>query len=455
MDIIYPKKVLPTLFKNSLNYISDDEINSFKHFSEDLIKLKRDEYKKIIMAMRQYYNSIFLVNLNIDLAYTSFVAIIESLTQKLDEYTPIWEDYPEKARKSLDKVLQRLEENDSEEIKNLLLEYSHNKLASRYFNFCKDAVELDYYMEYAMDIKYPCTHIEIEDAIRNSYKVRSKYIHELENLPIEFTWNYEREICSIKGKSYFTFEGIVRFIRYLIIKLVNKLEKVSKENIDYFDELPGTHTASLIDDFAPQHWISNEQLYNIELSVSYLNGLLSIISSGRFEKEKRLPNLVGVCDKVEKLLKGINNNEKKQLPLIMLYAVYNKLVVEESRSKNYVNVIEKYRDLIEKPSIESLSYYLVSGNYIPWGIEKIIEIYDAYEKTRNKKGSIELGGTNETILLTTIINNYSEIDEDLYKKYLSKLVGIHPGNKYISSIFNNFVENQNMGKIQLEKIYGI
>ena len=139
----------------------------------------------------------------------------------------------------------------------------------------------------------------------------------------------------------------------------------------------------------------------------------------------------------------------------MLYAVYNKLVVEESRSKNYVNVIEKYRDLIEKPSIESLSYYLVSGNYIPWGIEKIIEIYDAYEKTRNKKGSIELGGTNETILLTTIINNYSEIDEDLYKKYLSKLVGIHPGNKYISSIFNNFVENQNMGKIQLEKIYGI
>ena len=129
--------------------------------------------------------------------------------------------------------------------------------------------------------------------------------------------------------------------------------------------------------------------------------------------------------------------------------------MEESRSKNYVNVIEKYRDLIEKPSIESLSYYLVSGNYIPWGIEKIIEIYDAYEKTRNKKGSIELGGTNETILLTTIINNYSEIDEDLYKKYLSKLVGIHPGNKYISSIFNNFVENQNMGKIQLEKIYGI
>lgn len=453
-DLLYPKKVCPFMFDKEKEQEKDwqFEIKEFNMFFKKLLGLNQQTYKKIITSINQFYNSSLLINLDIDLAYTSFVAIIEALTQKLDEYQSKWEDYYEECRTKLDLLFEEIDRNKADDIKSTLLEFSHNKLANRYYNFCSNIVEIDYYTTDAVNIKHPCNERQLSKAIKNSYNLRSGYIHELKKLPQQFSWTYELEVCSLENNIYFTLQGIIRFTRYVICKLILKSEKVELNDQVYDDTEPGVFYVPVIEYVHPNHWIEDKSMFSLQTSIKYLNGLLEIYAENLIANKKVLPHLKEVCGEIEKLIKGISGNEKK-LPLVVFYKLYNDKIISESKNENSDSFNKLYDELLKIPSIVTMSYYLTFGIDFPWDIETSINLFNEYDKKFNRKNSVRLPVLHESILLIQIINNYVDKEDEKYEYYLTKLIGIHPGNKFLSEFYAKYKTNLTKETLTIEKIY--
>lgn len=448
-DVEYPKKICPILFDSKS--VLNDEIIRFNNWIKKLMELDNKKYNSINRSIIQFYNSILLINNSSELAYTSFVAIIESLTQKEDEYNSTWDDYYKPCKERLDDIFLEVDSNISDKIKNTLIKYSHNKLANRYLNFCLNMIDNDYFTEDAIGVNNPCKAREVRVAIINSYDLRSRYIHELEHFPKEFQWTYELETIGLFNNYYFTLSGMVRFVRYIIIKfIISKSYDNDKEEV-VVDEEPGVFYVPMIECVHPNAWIHDSEMYSLKTSIKYLNGLLSIYEECFKKNQYILPNLISVCDEIEKQIKGINSNDKKY-PLVIFYKLYNDFMKKEFRSENYDAFNNKYGSIIQDINIINLAYFLAGDINIPWQKDELLKLFKIYDKQFNHKNSIQLPVTYESILIIRLIELLNADEKEDYKYLLEKLIGINSGNEYLSTVYKEFIIENKLIKIEFEKI---
>lgn len=448
-DIEYPQKICSVLFSNK--NILKDEIVEYNNWIKKLMELDNKKYNSIRRSIIQFYNSILLINISSELAYTSFVAIIESLTQKEDEYTSIWDDYYKPCKENLDNILLEVDGEISEKIKDTLIKYSHNKLANRYLNFSLNMIDNNYFTEDAIGISNPCKSRELRDAIKNSYDLRSRYIHELEHFPEEFQWTYGLEVIGFFNNYYFTLSGMVRFVRYIIIKFITSNHSYDDKKIEILDDEPGVFLVPVMEYVHPSAWIHDSEMYSLKTSMKYLNGLLSIYDECFKNNKNILPNLISVCNEIEKQIKGINSNDKKY-PLIVFYKLYNDFMKKEFQNQNYDTFNNKYGSLIQDINIINLTYFLVTGIKVPWQKDELLNLFKIYDKQFNHKNSIQLPVTYESRLIIILIELLNDDEKEEYKYLLEKLIGINSGNKYLSTVYKEFIVENKLIKIEFEKI---
>jgi hypothetical protein len=132
-----PSHVLRRTFDSDL-FLQEDEVDKVGHFVEQLVALNRTNFELSMRAIRQIVNASTRVADDPTLAYTMYVAALESLSSGVDPSEPSWTMLDNRKRRIIDAALAGVELLHAERIRSAILEAEQAGAARRFVTFVLD-----------------------------------------------------------------------------------------------------------------------------------------------------------------------------------------------------------------------------------------------------------------------------------------------------------------------------
>ena len=428
-----PSSFIPRVFDHTV-WLKQDELEPFIHFVNSLIALNRRVFLAAIRAIRTYVVALHRLPDDPELAYTLFVASIESLAQTFDNFQAEWTDYDNAKKKRIDAALVNADRDTKQRIRKALLETEHLLLARRFREFAIAHIGPDYFREETLNVEVPASRPDLEEALRSAYRIRSRFIHNLRELPRPLLISLMRgdTIC-VEGKTLFTFRGIARLARYVILEFIQRQPKVEKEKYDYRDERYGIVSVPL----APQYWIGKPNNLRLDSATKRFEGFLNQVSSC-FQKNKdaAITDLQPMLQRAEKLF--ASSNPKQRRSMLALYFLFNALIPNERRMPNLATIEHKYGTEIDAPSIEAMFVHLVLQVRPDWSLDTYQRLYDAYFEQRKKKDGLMVPRTLEAGIALELAERFRlECDFEAAIVFVGQAVECFPKHKPLQLIENS------------------
>ncbi|WP_190800326.1 hypothetical protein [Leptolyngbya sp. FACHB-261] len=396
-------------------------------FVSDLVSLDRHTYKAVMRAVRRYVNGLHRIADDLDLAYALLVASIESLGQDFDAFTPTWEDFEQRKRVALDRVLDRASTDVAADVRNVLLAHEHLALARRYREFALEHLSPSFFREEAVGEPSPVRRSDLPKALEQAYVFRSKYVHRLLELPRYITGVPSKvDTVRVEGKPTLTFHGLARIARHIISEFVARAPKCERETLDYRKELPNTFRAPL----AFTVWGNRSSSYDHKSARRYLGGFLQEVTPTLTSKPFTTVVPIDVrplVKKVETLVPSLARAEQR-LPLLTLYFLFHHYFSPTYHQPDYKQFFDKYIGDFASPSIESMLFHVLRDNKPEWTLEEFETLRCDYFKQRYTKNGLEVGATLEVALtLFSAEMHRREGHEEQARELVSEAVENLPG----------------------------
>lgn len=394
---------------NIVNRFFDSEIilkpNEESHlvaFIEHLIGLKREHYLGVMRAIRTYVTGMHRIADDLELAYTLIVASIESMAQDFDGHDSTWDDLDQRKRKLLDEALKEAEICTASKVKAAILEIEHTSLSKRFRTFATQNISESFFREEAEGLNNPIARSDLANGLKQAYVARSKYIHNLQQLPKLLTLgNLTSETIRIDSQTWFSLQGISRLARHAITEFVFKQPTVESEVYDYSLERSGIVMAPM----APQYWVGNADNIKRDSGAKRLEGFLQQFSQHLLSpKNSTITDLQPVLSKVESLLHQMKKHER--LPFVTLYFLFNGLLSEENRMKGIGDVEKRFIGELKDPSPESLVYHFLFEQVPGWELPVHRELIMTYFKARDNRGKIRIPRVFEAGVILALAERY-------------------------------------------------
>ncbi len=431
-----PRSFIPRVFDQQI-WCKDAELDVFVKFVDGLIALERKSFLAAMRAIRTYVVGLHRLADDLDLAYTLLVASIESLAQEFDEFQPEWGDYDGAKRRKIDAALADADENTSDRVRETLLEVEKVSLARRFREFAIAHIQSSYFREDALGVQNPVSRPDLDEALRGAYRLRSRYIHNLRELPGLLT------LGAIPGDTVreagatailLTFQGIARLARHVIFEFVNRQPKVVKEAYDYHLERSGIVQMTP----APQYWIGRTENLGLASGTKRLAGFLSQASSCFSNDEgATLTDLRPVLSEAEKLF--ASSSKEGRRPFLALYMSFNALISDDQKMTDLAKIKERYGAEIAKPSIEGMLVHLIRRTSPGWSLAEYQRIYDDYFRQRGAKSGLRIPRTLEAGIALVLAEQYRlEGDIDRAQELLGSATEHYPGHEPLRDIEKDF-----------------
>jgi len=224
-----PDKLVRRVFDKDVWFDQADDA-LLQSFVADLIALKRKSFLAAMKAIRTYVTGLHRVADDLELAYILFVASLESLAQAFDGHRAQWSDYDQAKRHRIDKALTSADDQIADRVRGAVLEGEHSALARRFRDFVLGHAPDAYFVE-GNRVGAP-GRLDLRDALREAYDLRSKYVHRLSQLPnlLDAELSYSETIRSGHA-TYLTLEGLSRIARQVIMEFVARQPKVRDRDV--------------------------------------------------------------------------------------------------------------------------------------------------------------------------------------------------------------------------------
>lgn len=375
------------------------EIAAFNEFAEQLIGLQRVTYMAVIQSIRTYVAAVHRMSDDLNLAYTLLVMCIESLVQKFDGYEPQWSDIPEEKRRGVDKALEGVDHDPARAVKDAVLDVIHPRLSYRFGQFILAHLPADYFTVQADAQKHPIGRRDLEAALQNLYGVRSGYVHTLKPLTKEFLhFASHRETCEDDDKLTFTFQGLFRLTRAVIIEYVRKAEKVDHEPYHY--EWDNPHLLRMKLD--PSLWIYNPDAFSPQTPRHYLEGFVLLLDQCLVDfPNRKLHHPTRVIEKGFSI--------QSQMPEAMRVSFLGLAYLSDF----FLGTVQTYRvfsqtevDLLNRPGVDSLIAQALMGSDTGWAPSEHKKQLDQYYKKRHTKTGIKVSQSVEACMGLALAERY-------------------------------------------------
>lgn len=375
--------------------LQSEDIDNFIKIINRVISLERKSYKRIISTLKSILDSIETIGYNIDLAYSMLVYCLESLAQGEENYQPIWENWDQNIRSELDTVFEKIPEEQSTQIKKILLKDKQLKLQQRFLDFIKTHTKDSFFIHEAERIQIALRNSHMEEALRNSYQMRSKFVHELK--PIQNQLSHpafvENDVFIFNNKPYLTYNGLFRLTNHVLENHIYSLPIDEKEKLNYRDELPGKIEVKL----APQYWIWKPESLNGQTANKFLSALI-----GQLEADGPLTDMTDVMKKIKEIFKDTPREQKGSL--LYLFWLYNSVIQENLRINGWEDFISSNMDFFSELKFENIAIRTIGNAELIWGINSCIQVYKQYLRSKYKKNSFALPPLTESAVLCAIAN---------------------------------------------------
>ncbi|MBT2728245.1 hypothetical protein J7E63_15010 [Bacillus sp. ISL-75] len=375
------------------------EIEYFSNFVQKVINLKREDYKNIMTCLKNFSDSLEVMNYNIDLAYTMLIYSMEALSKKYNDYTPVWDDYDQSVRKELETYFSSLDATSTEAIKHTLVKSSHLKLQKNFIDFICNNVSDSFFEIESNDINSALKKSDLKRALKNAYFLRSGYVHELKTIlkQLKIPNIAKGDVFRWQKEPYLTFSGLIRVIRHVVNNFIWKLDYVESEEYDWRNDLPGMFFLEM----DPKLWVWKHEGFELGHATFKFTGFLSQVDEAMISQEP-LNDLKLLLERFEEQFPQAKKEDK--ITMFCMYVLYCSMVSEEYRPSNCDSFIEKNQDFSEVCCIETMVSYLLLDQDWPWDLKSCIKAYENYNVRRFSKNSLKLPNTQEIGVLCQIGN---------------------------------------------------
>ena len=429
-----PRSFIPRVFDPQI-IVKDDEIERFVKFVDALIALQRRSFLAAMRAIRNYVVGMHRLADDLELSYTLFVASIESLAQQFDAFRPRWSDYDDAKKNRIDAALEHANETTARNVRSALLEIEHVSLARRFREFSIAHVKGSYFRDEAEDVNGPANRADLEEALREAYRLRSRYIHNLQELPRPLVVSaIPGDTVRVEGSTFFTFQGIARLARHVILEFIHRQPKLPKEQYDYSRERYGIVQMPL----APQYWIGGAENINLKVGTKRLEGFLNQLSSYFCKEENSsITDLAPVLSKAETLFSSANKTRRR--PFLTLYFLFNALIPDSQKMPNLRSIERQYKSELTEPSIESMLLHLLLRVRPNWHVDDYKKMYDDYFRQRRSKSGLRLPRTFEAGLSLELAEQYRVAGEvQNAQEFIGNAIETYPGYEPLRDLEGEF-----------------
>lgn len=406
--------------------LNDTDVQGVRDFSTKLLALRRPHFEAAMRAIRTVVDSTFLVDEDPSLAYTLLVATLESLAQRATapEQERNWDTYDSRKRKILDNVLLELEleEDKADRIREAILEADQLSLSRRFRSFTLDHIRPSFYREEAEESRRPIRAHDLPHALKVAYRLRSRNVHELRTLAPELWAIPDRaDTLRFEGRSVLSLEGLTRLVRHVITTFVDRSPNDLDTSFNYREQLPGVVRMQL----APQYWIAQANGFNAESAPNYLHGLVEILLST--DPDKQLPDLAAVLEKIEELLPGENNPNRRR-PMVAIYVLWNLLLAPEHRRPDADDLIGRFSSDLDEATPEGYAAHVLASRPVEWETADLLGLVQRRRDELRRGTSQTLPGRlDAALLLETARRLWDEGEGSRAIKLIAEAVESLPG----------------------------
>jgi len=363
--------------------LTDDDLDDTAAFGRQLLALRRPAYDRAIRAIRRVVDATLLIADDVTLAYTLYVAALESLAVDTVAQPPTWPNYDGRKRALLDPVLAVLGGEQAEQVRTAVLQADALGLARRFQAFTIDHLEPSFYRAEAVGAHRPITATALPRALQFAYRVRSAQVHALQQLAPEMWAIGERsDTLPFESQTVLSLEGLNRLCRHVIRRYVERAPTGVDTSFDHRAALPGQVRMQL----APQYWIWQADGLTIGQGPARLNGFLELLLPVlRGDEGAALVDMTDVMAAIEKLLPG-EAVAAKRAPLVALYRLWHHYLVPEAHRPDKDRVLARFGADLDAPSAAAFVVSLLLDDDPRWPTEQL-EDFVAVRQQRLRSGS--------------------------------------------------------------------
>lgn len=391
--LLSPRRVLRRTFDPSV-LISADNVKEAAQLLGSLLALNRKSYERAMRAIRQLVDATRRVADDPTLSYTMFVAALEALAPD-DAAPPFpWSDLDGRKRKLIDEAVNGLDDTDIQRIRAAVIEAERAGAKRRFIAFVLANLTPPYFREDAVAAIRPASRLELEKALKLAYDIRSRNVHELEDLLPE-TWALGDRAETVNPRRQglmLSLEGLNRLARSVVREFITHAPTEQTEKFDYRTVLPNMYRAEL----APQYWIGSPISLSKETAGWYFDGLVSVLletlaptagADADSPGSSALPmpvDLRSVLTQIEKDIAHISG--RPRLCLIGVYWLWHRFLRADVHMTSAEGFLKKYGPELFPPSMQSFVAACLAGDEPEWSTEQLQRLADderAYRAQRN------------------------------------------------------------------------
>ena len=416
-------------------FCGPQDVQLLTEVARDLIGLKRASYLAAMRAIRTYVTGLHRIADDTALAYTLLVASVESLVQDFDGFQGEWQDYSEDKRRAIDAALSGANDETQRLVRETLLRLDQIALGRRFRDFTIKHLERSFFREEAKDENNPLGRAELRGVLQQAYSLRSKYVHELVELPRLLTLpaSYS-ETLLIDRHTYLTFQGLARLARHVILKFIESQPKVEKEEYDYSLERAGIVQVRL----SPEYWIGDGNNVTTSGGRARLEGILQQAETYfRTGDDGKITDMRGVLAEVEKMMPSMRRNER--LPFLALYLIFNGLVPAHMQTENLAKIQKQYASDVGQPSPEAMLMHLILGTNPNWSLDEHKATHDNFFSNYHTPSSLKIPHTLAAGLSLNLAERYRSAEYIIEaRELIAAAVENHPGHGPLYTLLEIF-----------------
>jgi hypothetical protein len=395
-----PRKYVSKTFDMDAPYDREAEPR-LANFFTDLLSLERKSFSAAMSAIRRYVTALHRLSDDLDLAYTLFVAAIESLVQKFHGTAPVWEDIDQRRRTPIDKALETAQSDVVDAVQAAILSGEHVALGRRFREFSLEHVGDQFFRDDASKSMFPPGRGDLIIALKNAYDIRSGYIHTLKAIPgLLASPHTLAEVAHVDGSPHLTFEGLARVARSVIHEFIRRAPRSKREEYDYQKDFPNVLRMPL----APSMWIHNAANFSADSAYIYLNGFLLEVGQQLLNPNTPITDIRKVTEKIDSLLPALTKPEQR-LPLVTLHYWFSHWLPVDER-KEAIGRLGTYMGDLEGASAEAFFLYVYESRLPPWPAKTCEALFDTYSRLRYRDRRLNVGSLLGAAGLLAIAEKY-------------------------------------------------
>ncbi|CAE6696497.1 hypothetical protein [Paraburkholderia domus] len=417
-----PRNYVSKTFDMSAPYDPEAEARLASFFT-DLLRLERKSFSAAMSAIRRYVTALHRLSDDLDLAYTLFVAAIESLVQKFHGTPPVWEDLDQRKSRPIDKVLKDATSDLANAVRTAILSGEHVALGRRFREFSLAHVGDQFFRNDAAKSILPPGRGDLTIALKNAYDIRSGYIHTLKAIPgLLASPRTLAEVMHIDGSPHLTFEGLARVARSVILEFIRRSPTSEREEFNYTNDFPNLLRMQL----APNMWIGNPANLTADSAYLYLNGFLQEVEQQQLHPETPVTDIRKVTEKIDSLLPALAKPEQR-LPLVTLHYWFSHWLPVEER-EGAIKRLGTYLSELDAESAEAFFLYVYEGRLPPWPAETCEALFNTYSRLRYREKRLNAGSLLGAAGLLAVAEKFRLAEKDNEaRRLIARAVEEFPG----------------------------